>query len=151
MELTLRISLWIVWAALLLGAFFFACVTGLFFSQPQHDPPAEPRTIAALMFVDIAFGVPVVALVHGARVILLRMLVKRGEWRGVAIAYPIAKFGCWAVCDGVVFFSLVICLIAFSFWPGLVVAVLAWLGIAADFPRMQPFDRLAQKVGASAA
>jgi len=138
--LVLRIVLWVIWGGLLLGPFCFACVIALIFANPAPaSPPPSAHDISVLLIVDILFGTILNSLVQAARFVVFRFASR--NWVVLAVVYPFGKVIGWAAMEGVIYFSLVICLIARSFMPSLPVAIIAWLILVIDAPLFFPFKR----------
>jgi hypothetical protein len=138
-----RIGLWLVWGPLLLSSLSFAGVETLIFLQPSSNPQPPFEKIVPLLAVAAIGGACTIAFFHALRFFILRSIVRKNSWTALAIAYPIVKIVTWAACQGVVFFSLVVCLIAQTFWPAAIIAAAAWMTLAIDLPLLRPF-RLAQ-------
>jgi len=129
------LSLRIIWAALLLGQFFFMIVMGIIFSQPpqnQQQAP-DPHMINILVAVNVIMLVTIVPVAAFVR----RFMFQRVRVDGIVPAATYAT-GCiifWAACEGVSFFGLVIALMHRAFWPSIVVSAIA-IGIQMiTFPR----------------
>ena len=137
-----RVLLWIIWGALLLGALCFALVEVLILQQPARLTPPPPN-VSLLFMLNIFGGGIIIAIAHVARFFLLRSSFCQKSPMGLLIFYYMGKLLCWFVCDGVLFFSLVLILLTHSFQPYIWWAGTVWVLLFADAPWFIPFRKFA--------
>ena len=121
----------IIWVAMLMGQLTFAAIAVGIVTSAAGEAPGDAASVSMLFIISCAMivtAIPVGLFVRGQ--------VFKRHWQGDIVTprgYAGGNIIAFASCEGPVFFSLIVCLIARSFWPyaipaaaGLVVFLLLW-------------------------
>jgi hypothetical protein len=117
------LTMWIMWAALLLGQLAFMGIETLILSQGQLLA-TEP--LPMLIIVNLVMLLTIVPAVFFVRRVVHRR-ARRPDGTMAAGSYGTGNLIFWAGCDGVSFFGLMIVLINRSFWPSILIVAVAML------------------------
>lgn len=109
-----RATLWIIWAALLMGELMFLMVLARIVLPGQQGKKIVPQeNLAWICFAMCATVIPMGFFFR--MMILARSQREKGEL--TLAAYSTGNIIFWACCEGVGYFSLVVAMINGSLWP----------------------------------
>jgi hypothetical protein len=139
----MSLFLWFIWAAILFGSFFFVIVIAINFAHPEAAPERvpDPKAMNLLFVIALVGGAATISAMRAVRFFILRAAVRKWSWVALAVAYPACKVLTWSVCNGALYFCLVLCLIGRSFLPAFPLAAVIWFCIVADPPLIRPFKK----------
>jgi hypothetical protein len=134
------------WAALVAGPVLFGSVVAFVTNREPKGHSEIGQDTADLLFY-VALGLCAVQI---PLAIFIRGQALKSGWVGDVVtpmAYLRGNLIAWALCEGVVFFGLVICLLSGSMWPYVTPAVVSLAGLILLWPNgramFPPRDRYA--------
>ncbi len=115
----------IMWAALLGGTVAFAVVVAVLINKPDSNNIVNNDSLNILFIMSIVL--PILTIPIG---LFARGQVFKRNWQGDVITpqgYVTGNVIAWACCEAPIFFSLIVCLMARTFWPYVIPAGVGWL------------------------
>jgi hypothetical protein len=135
-----RATLWIIWAALIMGELMFLMVLVRIVLPGQQGKKIVPReNLAWICFAMCAISIPIGFFFR--MMILGRSQREKGEI--TLAAYSAGNIIFWAACEGVGYFSLVVAMMSGTLWPtevalgiamGMQVLTCPWRRVVVEVP-----------------
>lgn len=122
----------IIWGALLAGIVFFAICVAVIINNPDHPQPPKPDSLFPMLIAEIILTIVTIPLG-----LFIRGQVFKRHWQENIVTpqgYTTGNIIAWACCKAPAFFSLIVCLIAQTFWPYIIPGIIAFIILLLTWP-----------------